>query len=503
MEICAFILMASLPIAWIAVGCLLVIVALIAVTLYLLRAREVAALKKEVSDLRDTIRMMRYEEANLARMLHTANKPAPQSERVVDVPVSGDVEEKVEVIAPIVEESVEEPLLVQEELVVESAIEETSAVEDQVMDFGEGVVEESVEVLTEEEVAQEDAVEEPSSEELSPVEDEELQEAEEQEEAEEFDLEELVAEAENEEEYTIELPADEAQMPEVVVEEASEPMGNEDEEFEESAGSVVEPVAEPVEESVADVEIEEEPAVEAPMPVATPVQKQSINERRPAIPTDLFSAWFAENEEDFAEEPAEVESRQVVEPSVSMESDVVEESIAPIEQPVEEVEPLDVPVPEASVESVVEEQSAPEQVEGEKSEEADDALSTSVEEPASEPSGVVLSKDDERFCRKLERIVNTRLRNPNLNVDTIAAQFGIGRTNFYRKVRELTGMSPNDYLRKSRMERAAELLRTTELPVSDVCAQVGIPDAQYFSKVFKVYFELTPTAYREKNQANQ
>ena len=48
------------------------------------------------------------------------------------------------------------------------------------------------------------------------------------------------------------------------------------------------------------------------------------------------------------------------------------------------------------------------------------------------------------------------------------------------------------------MERAAELLRTTELPVSEVCVQVGVPDAQYFSKVFKIYFETTPTVYREQ-----
>ena len=76
----------------------------------------------------------------------------------------------------------------------------------------------------------------------------------------------------------------------------------------------------------------------------------------------------------------------------------------------------------------------------------------------------------------------------------------MGRTNFYRKVREQMGVSPNDYLRRCRMERAAELLRSTELPISDICAQVGVPDAQYFSKVFKVYFETTPSAYRENNQ---
>jgi AraC-like DNA-binding protein len=115
-----------------------------------------------------------------------------------------------------------------------------------------------------------------------------------------------------------------------------------------------------------------------------------------------------------------------------------------------------------------------------------------------EEQSVQLSKEDERFCRKLERIVNSRMKNPNLNIDIIAAQFGIGRTNFYRKVRELMGMSPNDYLRKCRMERAAEMLCNTDLTVADVCSQVGVPDAQYFSRVFKAYFGTTPSAYREQ-----
>ena len=123
----------------------------------------------------------------------------------------------------------------------------------------------------------------------------------------------------------------------------------------------------------------------------------------------------------------------------------------------------------------------------------------SVAENSESDSSTELSKEDERFCRKLERIVNARLRNPNLNIDIIAAQFGIGRTNFYRKVRELMGTSPNDYLRKCRMERAAELLNNSESTVSEVCVQVGIPDAQYFSRVFKAYFGVSPSIYREQH----
>lgn len=109
-----------------------------------------------------------------------------------------------------------------------------------------------------------------------------------------------------------------------------------------------------------------------------------------------------------------------------------------------------------------------------------------------------MSREDERFCHKLERTIQTRMRNPNLNVDIIASQFGLGRTNFYRKVRELTGMSPNDYLRKCRMTKAGELLQNTELSISDVCVQVGIPDAQYFSRVFKAHYGVTPSLYREQ-----
>lgn len=108
-------------------------------------------------------------------------------------------------------------------------------------------------------------------------------------------------------------------------------------------------------------------------------------------------------------------------------------------------------------------------------------------------------KEDERFRRKLERLVQTRMRNPNLNVDIIAALLGEGRTNFYRKVRRLTGMSPNDYLRKCRMERAGELLRTTQHSVLEISTSVGMPDAQYFSRVFKTFYGVTPSVYRNES----
>ena len=232
-------------------------------------------------------------------------------------------------------------------------------------------------------------------------------------------------------------------------------------------------MAEEMEVDVTDIVDEEvaEPATEAPVS-----QKQPINERRPAIPTDLFAMWFAEHEDKQVEPQAESQdSSQEIAGELAEEASAMN---ALAEEPVAEA---------LAVDELAEHRAH------------DESVNTATEEQYEEASAPKqqLSKEDERFCRKLERIVNARLRNPNLNIDIIATQFGVGRTNFYRKVRELTGMSPNDYLRRCRMERAAELLGDSETPINDICTQVGMPDAQYFSRVFKVYYGMSPSAYRE------
>ena len=410
MKNCAIILVSSLPTAWIAVGALLLILALVMTVRFLLKSREVTVLKKQCEDLRETMRMMRYEEANLARMLHTASKPTtPLAENPVEeLPIAGDaVEPLVDSVTPIAEELVENAPEACDDMSEEPA--ETSSEEALALT-------EETQMPADEMAATEEAVE--------PI----------------------------------------AQMED---DEPAHPFENED---------VVEPLVEGP--------LAEEPAVETPLSETYQVEnlkphKQPINERRPAIPTDLFSAWFAENEEvPVAEETASQTEPDATECSQVEESPAVSDELAAVVE-ASMTEESQTDTPQAPVESP----------------QAD--VATVTEAPTQE---VELSKEDERFCRKLERIVDTRLRNPNLNIDIIAAQFGIGRTNFYRKVRELTGMSPNDYLRKCRMERAAELLRTTDLPISEVCVQVGVPDAQYFSKVFKIYFATTPSIYREQTK---
>lgn len=96
------------------------------------------------------------------------------------------------------------------------------------------------------------------------------------------------------------------------------------------------------------------------------------------------------------------------------------------------------------------------------------------------------------------RIMETQLGNPQFTVDEFASMMGVGRSIFYRKVRGVTGYSPNEYIRIMRMKKAAELLSSPEnLTVAEVSYQVGINDPFYFSKCFKLQFGVTPSVYQK------
>ncbi|MBV4307862.1 helix-turn-helix transcriptional regulator, partial [Parabacteroides distasonis] len=73
-------------------------------------------------------------------------------------------------------------------------------------------------------------------------------------------------------------------------------------------------------------------------------------------------------------------------------------------------------------------------------------------------------------------------------------QMNMSRSNFYRKIKALSGMSPNDYLKALRMNKAAELIQGgTRIP--EVAAQVGFTSSSYFAKCFKAQYGVLPKEY--------
>jgi AraC-like DNA-binding protein len=73
----------------------------------------------------------------------------------------------------------------------------------------------------------------------------------------------------------------------------------------------------------------------------------------------------------------------------------------------------------------------------------------------------------------------------------------MGRTTFFKKVKQVTGMPPHEYIRKMRLMRAAELLKDPTLSISEVAYQTGFEDPNYFSRNFKEYFGVTASQFRK------
>lgn len=105
---------------------------------------------------------------------------------------------------------------------------------------------------------------------------------------------------------------------------------------------------------------------------------------------------------------------------------------------------------------------------------------------------MALTKADEEFIKKLNEIILGNLHNPEFGMDDIADTLNMSRSNFYRKIKGVLDLSPNEYLRLERLKRAAQLLREGESRVTEICYTVGFNSPSYFSKCFQKQFGVLP-----------
>lgn len=105
------------------------------------------------------------------------------------------------------------------------------------------------------------------------------------------------------------------------------------------------------------------------------------------------------------------------------------------------------------------------------------------------------TEQDEKFLRRLDAVIYAKMADADLSVDMIAGMLHLGRTVFYKKVKGVTGYTPNDYIRVIRLRKAAELLHEGEMNVSEIAYAVGFENPYYFSKRFKEQFGVPPSQY--------
>lgn len=110
---------------------------------------------------------------------------------------------------------------------------------------------------------------------------------------------------------------------------------------------------------------------------------------------------------------------------------------------------------------------------------------------------IINQKQNELFDKLIE-LVNTNLTNKDFSVDHLCLELGLNRTKLYSTIKSITGMTLANYIRKIRLDKAAELLKTTDMTISEVGYFVGLESPSYFTRAFKEQFDMSPSEFIKK-----
>lgn len=104
---------------------------------------------------------------------------------------------------------------------------------------------------------------------------------------------------------------------------------------------------------------------------------------------------------------------------------------------------------------------------------------------------------DEKLVQDATAYVEDNINNPDLSVETLSEAMNMSRVHLYKKLLQLTGSTPSEFIRLIRLRRAEQLLRQSQLSVAEVSYMVGFNNPRYFSKYFKDLYGMMPSQYKE------
>ena len=119
--------------------------------------------------------------------------------------------------------------------------------------------------------------------------------------------------------------------------------------------------------------------------------------------------------------------------------------------------------------------------------------------------GKQLHQEEKEMLDRLTKLINDNLENPELSSQFIAKEMGIGLRNIYRKLGNITSLTPKEMIREARLERARQLLVQTSMSMEEVCFKAGFNNRGTFYKLFSTKFGCTPKQYHEQalNEAKE
>ena len=118
------------------------------------------------------------------------------------------------------------------------------------------------------------------------------------------------------------------------------------------------------------------------------------------------------------------------------------------------------------------------------------------------PSEIAISSADEQFIQQALQVVEQHISDADFSVEELSRALHMSRVSAYKKISSLTGKTPIEFIRSIRLKRAAMLLEKSQLTVAEVAYEVGFNNPKYFSKYFKMEYNVLPSAYgRQQHDA--
>ena len=112
------------------------------------------------------------------------------------------------------------------------------------------------------------------------------------------------------------------------------------------------------------------------------------------------------------------------------------------------------------------------------------------------------NRKDADFLESVLKSIMDNLGNENYDTDQLCAALGYSRTQLFRKIKQLTDFSTANYIRHVRLQKASELLESSDLNISEIADRVGFRELSYFSNCFAEAFHHTPSEYRKSKKWN-
>ena len=112
--------------------------------------------------------------------------------------------------------------------------------------------------------------------------------------------------------------------------------------------------------------------------------------------------------------------------------------------------------------------------------------------------GKFIHKEDKDLMLRITKIIHDHVDNETLSLDFVASETALSKMQLYRKIKEITGQTPTEYIRSIRLKLAEKLLKTTNKTVQEIMFSCGFNNKAYFYREFAKRYHLTPKEYRNQ-----